>query len=444
MKKIWKIFLALFAIIASVMSLSAETKTTDSGYTLRLKASRDGSEYKRGETAEFILEVSKDGKPTEALKLHGEITKDTVPMNNTFSGETKNGKFSVKGKLDEAGFLKCRMVVKVPNKEGQFENVDMLAGAAFDPLEIKPSLPAPDDFDEYWDKQKKILAGIPMNVKLTKVKCGDKNIEMYDVQADTFKGKLSAYLAFKKDAAPKSLPAIVCAHGAGVRSSSKGVLYWANRGFIALDFNAHGLPNGQPKEFYEKLKNGELKGYQHLGKSDRDTIFFRVLYMRLMRAMDVIMARPEWDGKNLVVNGGSQGGGQALAAGGLNPKVTGVIAMYPAICDHSGIVINRTNGWPHFIRADKDGNYNKKILEAARYIDAVNFAERIKGKVVYMINYADNVCEPTSCYAAYNNIKTPKKLFINEESRHAPAKGTTKELQDMMIEILKQDGVNVN
>lgn len=37
-----------------------------------------------------------------------------------------------------------------------------------------------------------------------------------------------------------------------------------------------------------------------------------------------------------------------------------------------------------------------------------------------MINYADDVCEPTSCYAAYNAVKTPKKLVVNEESRHTP------------------------
>ncbi len=443
MKKIWKTFFVLLAIVASVISLSAETKTTNSGYEFRLKATRDGSEYKRGETAEFLFEAKKDGKPVDALKLYGEITKDSVDINNKFSGATKDGKFLAKGSLDEAGFLKCRIFVKVPNKDGKLESVDLLAGAAFDPLEIKPSLPAPDDFDAYWDTQKKILADIPMNVKLTKVKSWDNDIELFDVQADTFKGKLSAYLAYPKGAKPKSLPALVSAHGAGVRSSSTGVVYWAKRGFIALDFNAHGLPNAQPKEFYENLQKGELRGYQHVGKADRDTNFFRVLYMRLMRAMDVVMAQLQWDGKTLAVRGGSQGGGQALAAGGLYPQVTAVLAMYPAICDHSGAAIGRTTGWPRFTRLDKDGKYNEKVLQACRYVDAMNFAERIKGKVVYMINYADNVCDPTSCYAAYNNIKTPKKLWINEESRHNPAVGTAQKVNDMLVETLKADGVNV-
>ena len=429
---------------ALALPLFSETKN-ESGYTLRLKASKDGSEYKRGENADFVLSVSKDGKPVDGLKVNAEITKDSVPMGKTFSGETKDGKFSVSGTLNEPGFLKCKMLVSVPSGDGKKKTVDMLAGAAFDPLEIKPSLPAPDDFDAYWDRQKEILAAIPMNISMKRVEPTVKGVEAFDVQADTFNGKLSAYIAYPKNAAPGSLPALVNTQGAGVRSSGlHAVCNWAKRGFIALNFNAHGLPNGKPKEYYDNLAKGELKDYPIKNCHDRDTIFFRTLYMRLMRAMDVITSQPQWDGKNLMVCGGSQGGGQALAAGGLNGKVTVVAAMFPAICDHSGAVVGRTTGWPHFTRLDAAGNYDKKAVEAARYIDAVNFAPRIKGKVVFMINYADNVCEPTSCYAAYNSIKTPKRLFINEESRHAPAKGSYKTVENWGVDIIKESSPNVD
>lgn len=443
MNIIKKIIVTAFALVFVQLTLTAEQKTED-GYSFRLKASRDGSEYKKGETAEFVLSATKGGNPVDGLKISGSITKDSVPMNRNFSGELKGGKFKVSGTLNEAGFLKCKMFVKIPQPDGKDKLVDLLAGAAFDPLEIKPSLPAPDDFDAYWDRQKKILSEIPMNIKLTPIKSGAAGVKMFDVQADSFNGKMSAYMAYPENAKAKSLPAIVTTHGAGVRSSSYGgVMAWAKRGFIALDFNAHGLLNGKPDKFYSDLAKGELKGYPLKNCEDRDTVFFRTLYMRLMRAMEVVMAQPQWDGKNLMVCGGSQGGGQAIVAGGLNPKVTVVAAMFPAICDHSGAAIGRTTGWPHFTRLDSNGNYNKKATEAARYIDAVNFAPRIKGNVVYMINYADNVCEPTSCYAAYNNIKTPKRLFINEESRHTPAKGTYQTVQSWGVDIIKKSSPNV-
>ncbi len=438
--KTLKIFLIILSTIIYGVSLFAETITTKDGYSFHLKATRNGSEYKKGETAEFLLKVTKDGKPAgDGIDVSGTITKDSVEINHDFSGKVKNGKFSVKAKLDEAGFLRCEMNLKIKPQTGKTFVKRLFAGAAFDPLEIKPSLPAPDDFDAYWEEQKKILASIPMNIKITPLKARHKGIKFFDVQADSFNDKLSAYMAYPEDAKPKSLPIILTAHGAGVRSSSSYVQGWADLGFLALDFNAHGLPNGMPEGYYKNLYKGELKGYPTKNADSRDTIFFRTLYMRLMRAMEVVMAQPQWDGKNFMVFGGSQGGGQALAAGALNPKITVVVAMVPAICDHSGPVVGRTSGWPHFTRLDKNGNYDKKVVEAARYIDAVNFASRIKGEVIYMINYADTTCEPTTCYAAYNNIKTKKRLYINEESRHNPASGTPEIVKSWGVDIIRKN-----
>jgi len=435
-------FLTKFLVlsVAAIFSVSSFAETKKVGdYTLRLKASREGSEYKKGELAEFILEVTKDGKPAENLKVSGEITKDSVKIGKTFSGELKDGKFAVSGTLEEPGFLKCAVYLKIPAEDAKTESVDLLAGAAFSPLEISPSMPAPEDFDAFWTAQKAILAKIPMNVELTPVNSGDDSIAAFDVQADTFNGKLSGYMAYPKSAADKSLPALLSAHGAGVRSSGlSSAVARAKLGFIAMDFNAHGLPNAKPAQYYKDLHEGELKGYPTKDSDSRDTIFFRTLFIRLMRAMDVLIAQPQWNGKDLIVTGGSQGGGQALAAGGLYPdKVTVIVACYPAICDHSGAAVGRTTGWPHFTRLDGQGNYDKTKTQAARYIDAVNFAERIKGRVFFMINYADNVCEPTSCYAAYNNIKAKKSIFINEESRHSPAAGTVDKLNSEAVNFVK-------
>ena len=441
LKFAFKTFAAAFAALLCA-SLFAETKT-EGGYTLRLKAVKDGSEYKIGDTAQFALYITKDGKPVDGIDVRSEITKDTVNMGNTSQGKTKKGVFRASGKLSEAGFLKCRMRAEIPLADGKKKAVDMLAGAAFEPLKIKPSLPAPDDFDAYWAKQKKILAAIPANAKATFVKSVG-GIKVFDIQADTFNGKLSGYLAYPENAEKGTLPAIITTHGWGVRGSSfNGVVAWAKRGFLAFDFNANGLPNGKPAQFYKDLKAGALKNY-HIGDwKDRDGLFFRTLFMRDMRAIDFVVAQPQWDGKNLVVCGGSQGGGQALAMGGLDSRVSIVVAGYPAICDHSGPVAGRTSGWPHYTKLDKNGNYNKVAVESARYVDAMNFAARIKGKTMYLINFADDVCEPTSSYAAYNNIKGEKRLWTNEEARHMPAAGTWQTVQKWAVDEVKKSSPKV-
>ncbi len=433
----------LSVFVFSFVEVCAETVEYN-GYSLRLKADRNGSLYKSGDIARFVLTASKGGKPANGIKLDGSITKDSVPIGKNFVGETKDGEFSVSETLCEAGFLKCDIRVFLPNENGGIDKVKLLAGAGFDVSEIKPSLPAPKDFDKYWVRQRKILSKIPLNVKMTKVATLVPDIEVYDVQADSFNGKMSAYIAFPKHALEKSLPALLTLHGAGVASSSKGTVeMWAKNGFLAMDMNAHGLPNGKPQSYYKALSIGELKDYWLKNCENRDTIFFRTLYMRIMRAMEVLTSQPQWDGKNLAVSGGSQGGGQALVAGGLDSRVNYVLAMYPALCDHGGAAVGRTTGWPHFTRVGEDGNYNRKAVEAARYIDAVNFAAKIRGRVFFMVNYADPVCEPTSCYAAYNNIKSGKEIWVNEESRHAPKRGTPTILQNKVVKILQKQGIAV-
>ena len=163
MKNILKITIGIFAILTLATSSFAETKRTKDGYEFYLKATRDGSEYKQGEVADFVLTAKKDGKALDGIKFVGEITKDSVPMNKKFSGVLNGGKFIIKGTtLNEAGFLKCKVYVSFPplKKGDKDRQLDLLAGAGFDVLQIKPSLPAPDDFDAYWDKQKKILGEI--------------------------------------------------------------------------------------------------------------------------------------------------------------------------------------------------------------------------------------------------------------------------------------------
>ncbi|MDP6446976.1 MAG: hypothetical protein QF805_24495, partial [Pirellulaceae bacterium] len=55
-------------------------------------------------------------------------------------------------------------------------------------------------------------------------------------------------------------------------------------------------------------------------------------------------------------------------------RVTIIAAGVPAICDHSGQAAGRVNGWPKLVPTDDEGKPNPKILQASRYVDAVNFA----------------------------------------------------------------------
>ena len=85
----------------------------------------------------------------------------------------------------------------------------------------------------------------------------------------------------------------------------------------------------------------------------------------------------------------------------------------PAICDHSGEVGGRVNGWPKLVPDGSDGNPDPKALQASRYVDAVNFASRCHAEAIMSVGFVDSVCPPSSCYAAFN-ARRGKKTIIHE------------------------------
>jgi len=319
--------------------------------------------------------------------------------------------------MPEPGFLRCTVVLA---SEGNLR-LSTVAAAAVSPELIQTSLPAPQDFDSFWATQRKRLSEVPARAELESVKIAETDIEAFDLKVDCLGPRpVSGYFARPKNAAAKSLPAMLWVHGAGVRSSDLDkALAGAKLGMLSLDINAHGILNGQPNAFYNEQRNGRLSNYRHDGRDSRETSYFLGMYYRLMRAMDFLTAQPEWDGEILIVRGHSQGGGQSLVAAGLDPRVTCIAVGVPAMCDHSGLAINRINGWPKLVPTDQAGRPDTTVLEASRYFDAVNFAARTDADAIISIGFIDRVCPPTTNFAAYNVLRGSKQTVERPLMGHA-------------------------
>ncbi|MEI8309766.1 MAG: acetylxylan esterase [Verrucomicrobiota bacterium] len=431
MKHSSRLLLVTLAAITLFQGGTARATTTASNpkivsdYTLSVYPDREAAIYKRGDQVEFqILVLGKE--TTDDREVSWKISKDGVPPVKEGKAKLKFGKAVVTGSLDEPGFLTC----DVSFNDGK-QDLKASASAAIDPTEIKPSMPEPADFDAFWNAKKAELAAIPLNAKMTPVETpADRpGAETFDVQVDCLGKPVSGYYSRPIGAKPGTCPALLYVDGAGVRSSDKlAAIRPATKGLIAMAINAHGIPNGKPPEFYAALDTGELKNYRKDGRESRDTCYFLGMYLRVKRAIDFLTSQPEWDGKILVINGGSQGGGQALAGAGLDPRVSIVVAMIPGMCDHTGMVAGRIAGWPKLVQVDPSGKPDPGMLEASRYFDCVNFAPRIKAKTKYWIGFNDIVTPPTSQFAAYNAIKAPKDLITAPEYGHggeAPGFWTT-------------------
>ena len=405
---------AVIAVLAA--KASAQVDKLSSKYSLTVTLDRADSLYAVGDTVTFSIKLLFDRQPVEGDEVSWSISKDGVPPVQSGQVKVSGGTATIKGKLDEPGFLHCRVTYQTPAKT----TLTALCGAGIDPLKIRPSMPVPEDFDAFWSDQKAKLAQVPVNARLTPVKSPQGGVECFDVQADCIGAPVSGYLAKPAGAKSKSLPIILTVHGAGVRSSSlAGAASWARQDFLAMDLNAHGLPNGRPSEFYSELASGELKDYRVRGRESRDTIYFRGMFLRLVRAIDVLASQPEWDGRTVVVHGSSQGGAQSIVAAGLDPRVTFFAAGVPAMCDHTGVVVGRVNGWPKFIPNTPNEKPDPKVVEAVRYYDAMNFATRTKAAGIVTVGFVDTTCPPTGVYATYNALSARKEIFNDPPSGHS-------------------------
>lgn len=412
----WSLRVAcLLAAVFHSAAVSTAIHAAEPSLTLKVVTDRDNAIYEVGEAAVFLVSVSRGEKP---------VTDGTVNfvVDDFLAGGKAAGlpqgmvalgaepaRIVVKGRRPE--FLRC-LVTYTP---ADGKAVRASVGAGFSPEKIGLSLPVPDDFDEFWAEQRRLLAEVPLEPKLTPIETRSESTVSFDAQVQCAGGaSVSGYFSKPKTAEPKSLPIVLWVHGAGVRSSSlPNSLKGAEAGFLSMDINAHGSPNGKPGSFYSDLSKGPLNNYRHAGRESRDTIYFRGMYLRLVRAIDFLTAQPEWDGKTVVVVGHSQGGGQSLVAGGLDDRVTLIAPGVPAICDHSGESAGRVNGWPKLVPNGADGKPDPKIQLAARYVDAVCFASRCKAEAIMSVGFIDAVCPPSSCYAAYNALQG-KKSVINE------------------------------
>ncbi len=275
----------------------------------------------------------------------------------------------------------------------------------------RPGFEIPSDFMSYWEGQKTWLRQTKPEAQLLPVKIDNAedaaNYELFSIEISMPKGRpVRGYLAKPKHAAEKSIPAALWVHAAGVagswcRASAMNALNYAKKGngVIAIDFNAHGYPEDKPASYYVDLENGELKGYSGWPLVDREHFYFRLMFLRALRALDYVCSLPQWDGKRVLVYGESQGGAQAEALAGLDSRIGAVVANVPAMTDMGGILQGRQSSWPPAYEKDVCTSLGKGILP---YFDGALFLQFSKAKLFMVSGMIDETCPGTGVHAAYN------------------------------------------
>jgi len=397
---------------------------------IRIEATINKNEpfYRKSEKIEFKLSVVDESKDKTAMFLDCELFFNGKSIEKKMVPVTNGCIFVITP--DQSGWVAAKAVACDRNKKpiqkkypkDQFDQiVSNGIGVMVDPDMIKAAAAEPEDFDQFWHRQRAELDKVPIKADCTPVDFTGPfkdQINCFDVKiACAGKMPVSGYLAIPRNAKLKSLPAVVFFDGAGVRSATKPLWY---QGAIAFHLNAHGIDNGQPNEYYRSLEQGELHNYKFQGMNSPDDFYFKGMHLRSMRALDYVKALPEWDGKNLIVFGGSMGGGQAIAAAALDPEVTVCLAFIPALGDLDGELCNRLAAYPQAVNLNDKKSNPESVTKTVRYYDSANFAKRIRGNVIITTGLIDFICPPTSAYLIYNSLpeKTTKKIIAYPQKGH--------------------------
>ena len=316
-------------------------------------------------------------------------------------------------------------------------------GAISETEQFKPVTKRPKDLDKFWQREKRALRALPLNAKVVPFPVVDNNYPCFDVELNCTSPKpVRGYFAKPKSARTKSLPIVVYFHAAGVnpswsRSEPGNALRYAKmgKGALSFDLNAHGMLNGQPDAYYDQLDSGELKGYAQNGLENKQDIYFRGMYLRIIRTLDFLTKQPEWDGKRILVIGESQGGGQALAAAGLDHRVSAVVATVPAMCDWGGFLIGRKDSWPYPYSTKHDQD---KLLSVLPYFDVAHLLKGSRATMVVEIGLIDQTCLSSAVYAAVNQAKGSKIILAVPYRAHHLTQAAFQKTWEKQVERTRQ------
>src|SRR5690606_11420788 len=96
-------------------------------------------------------------------------------------------------------------------------------------------------------------------------------------------------------------------------------------------------------------------------------------------------------------------------------------------------------GWPHvFAKPAFYQDHKDQIMNTVSYYDVVNFARRLRVPGFFSWGFNDRVTPPTSIYAAYNTIQSPKQVSIIRDGEHKIYPEQKKVTYTWLIEKLKQ------
>ncbi|TFV46230.1 acetylxylan esterase [Blastococcus sp. TF02A_35] len=290
----------------------------------------------------------------------------------------------------------------------------------------RPQLPAPEDLDGFWAATLAEAAERPLDASWTPVGSGLVAVETHDVSFAGFGGhRVRAWLHLPARGVRGSgpLPGVVQYQGYnGGRGLAHEHVFWASAGFAQLVVDTRGQGSGWTVGGTGDPVGSDAAqpGFLTRGVLDPQDYYYRRVYTDAVRAVEVLRGHPEVDGEQVAVTGTSQGGGIALAVAALARGVAAVMPDVPFLCDFPRAT-RVAPGDPYgevvrYLKAHRDRV--DAVFRTLSYFDAAVLAPAASAPALFSVALMDEICPPSTVFAAYNAYAGPKEITVYPFNDH--------------------------
>lgn len=279
----------------------------------------------------------------------------------------------------------------------------------------RPDVAEPEDFDVFWAGSIAQTRTSPLDLRADPVTNKLALLDTYDLTFAGWGGTPVRAWLHVPAGADGPLPTVVQYHGYSMgRGFPHSSTLWAQAGYaqLVMDTRGQGWAVGGASETADVALESGLShspGFMTAGILDPSTYYYRRVYLDAVRLLEAAGQLDLVDEDRIVVTGGSQGGGLAIAAAGLAPlagiRLLGAAPDVPFLCHFERAVglspsrpyteiVDYLAGWRHHAEA---------AYRTLSYVDGVNLARRAEVPALFSVALMDPVCPPSTVYAAFNH-----------------------------------------
>ena len=284
--------------------------------------------------------------------------------------------------------------------------------------------PRPHDFDAYWDTALAEQQATDPNPELIPFPLESSFADCFHLYFTGVGGARvhAKYLRPKRSGNPH--PAVLQFHGyTGSSGEWQDKLGLVSQGYSVASLDCRG--QGGLSEDSCAVKGNTHRGHIIRGLEDfAEKLYYRAVYLDTVQLARVVMAMPEVDANRVGATGWSQGGGLTLACAALEPRIKKAAPVYPFLCDYLRVwEMDLASGAYEELKTffkmfDPLHEREREIFTRLGYIDNQHLAERIQAEILMPVGLMDTICPPSTQFAAYNKITSPKELLIYPDFGH--------------------------